>query len=161
MVFIDGMNFLRAWKSTCNERKLDRRTRWDALKLRNMLTILELDRTLVQIRYYSSTIAAKDARYLGYLKSVDPRGFHQFLERKGYRCVIGKNRVRHEECPLCNHEYPRVKEKGIDVAIALDMVIAGIEGKFDVAILVSGDADFIPATRLRSLRMRFLNISRL
>ena len=159
MVFIDGMNLLRAWKSTCEERNFDRRTRWDAIKLRDTLTILGLDQNLVQIRYYSSTISTKDARYLGFLRGVDPKGFHQFLERKGYKCIIGKNRVRHEDCPLCNQEYPRIKEKGIDVAIALDMVIAGIEEKFDVALLVSGDADFIPAIKILQDRGKTVEVA--
>ena len=42
-----------------------------------------------------------------------------------------------------------VKEKGIDVMIAVDMVhFAVIEPKCDKIILISGDADFIPAMDL-------------
>ncbi|RBQ18179.1 NYN domain-containing protein [Spongiactinospora rosea] len=37
------------------------------------------------------------------------------------------------------------QEKGIDVALAVDIVRMGIEGAFDVCALVSGDADLLPA----------------
>ena len=41
------------------------------------------------------------------------------------------------------------KEKGIDVWIAVDILnLAVIDNKCDVCILVSGDADFIPALEI-------------
>ncbi len=38
-------------------------------------------------------------------------------------------------------------EKGIDVAMAIDILQVGIEGTIDVAILVTGDGDFVPLVR--------------
>lgn len=40
------------------------------------------------------------------------------------------------------------QEKGIDVSLALDLVQATYEQRFDVAIIVSQDSDFGPAVRL-------------
>ncbi|MCJ7743021.1 MAG: NYN domain-containing protein, partial [Dehalococcoidales bacterium] len=39
------------------------------------------------------------------------------------------------------------KEKGIDVAMAVDALQIGLDGKIDVAVLVTGDADFVPLAR--------------
>ncbi len=39
-------------------------------------------------------------------------------------------------------------EKGIDVHIAIDMVHLASQNNYDVAILVSGDTDFLPAVKL-------------
>jgi uncharacterized LabA/DUF88 family protein len=39
------------------------------------------------------------------------------------------------------------REKGIDVQLAVDMVSMAYRGLFDVAALVSGDADLVPAVR--------------
>ncbi len=38
-------------------------------------------------------------------------------------------------------------EKGADVALAIDAMQVGLEGKVDITVLVTGDADFVPLTR--------------
>jgi uncharacterized LabA/DUF88 family protein len=37
------------------------------------------------------------------------------------------------------------KEKGIDVLLAIDMVLGAVQDRYDVAVLVSADLDLIPA----------------
>lgn len=41
----------------------------------------------------------------------------------------------------------KVHEKGVDVALAVDALKAGLSGTIDVAVLVTGDADFVPLLR--------------
>jgi uncharacterized LabA/DUF88 family protein len=38
-------------------------------------------------------------------------------------------------------------EKGIDIAMAVDVLQVGLEGKIDVAALITGDGDFVPLVR--------------
>jgi uncharacterized LabA/DUF88 family protein len=38
-------------------------------------------------------------------------------------------------------------EKGTDVALAIDALQVGIDGKIDIAVLVTGDGDFVPLVR--------------
>jgi uncharacterized LabA/DUF88 family protein len=38
-------------------------------------------------------------------------------------------------------------EKGVDIAMAIDALQVGLEDKIDVAVLVTGDGDFIPLVR--------------
>ena len=38
-------------------------------------------------------------------------------------------------------------EKGTDVALAIDALQVGLDGKMDIAVLVTGDGDFIPLAR--------------
>ena len=46
-------------------------------------------------------------------------------------------------------------EKGIDIALVVDMLSLGFHKAYDVAILVSGDGDFIPAVNvIKSLGLR-------
>jgi uncharacterized LabA/DUF88 family protein len=39
------------------------------------------------------------------------------------------------------------KEKGVDVALGIDALQAGLDGKIDVAVLVTGDGDLVPVVR--------------
>jgi uncharacterized LabA/DUF88 family protein len=39
------------------------------------------------------------------------------------------------------------REKGVDVALAIDALQVGMEGKIDIAVLVTGDGDLVPLAR--------------
>jgi len=39
------------------------------------------------------------------------------------------------------------REKGTDVALAVDALQVGLDGKIDIAVLVTGDGDFVPLAR--------------
>ncbi|MFH1786288.1 MAG: NYN domain-containing protein [archaeon] len=52
-----------------------------------------------------------------------------------------------KNCAECIGDFKK-KEKGIDVMIAVDMIEAAIKDKCDCCILLSGDADFVPALEL-------------
>lgn len=38
----------------------------------------------------------------------------------------------------------KVRQKGVDALIAVDMLVGAFSGLFDIAVLVAGDADFVP-----------------
>lgn len=42
-------------------------------------------------------------------------------------------------------EFERIREKGIDVKIATDLIAGAVDDKYDTAIIVSSDTDLIPA----------------
>lgn len=66
--------------------------------------------------------------------------------RKGYpRCPHCYERVMFCPRPECGLELSRTEEKGIDTAIATDMIRLAWEDAYDIAVLVSSDRDFIPA----------------
>ena len=39
------------------------------------------------------------------------------------------------------------REKGVDILLAIDALQVGLEGKIDIAVLVTGDGDFVPLAR--------------
>jgi uncharacterized LabA/DUF88 family protein len=49
-----------------------------------------------------------------------------------------------EHCPQCGKDMRGTEEKGVDTAIAVDMISLAWEGAYDVAVLVSADRDFVP-----------------
>ena len=38
-----------------------------------------------------------------------------------------------------------MREKGIDVKIATDLIVGAIDNKYDIAVVISSDADLVPA----------------
>lgn len=62
-------------------------------------------------------------------------------------------------CPHCNGTMERTIEKGIDTAIATDMISLAWEGAWEVGILVSSDRDHIPAVDfLTNKGLRVINV---
>ncbi len=42
-------------------------------------------------------------------------------------------------------EFSRLREKGIDVKLATDLIVGAVDNQYDTAIIVSSDSDLIPA----------------
>ncbi len=57
-------------------------------------------------------------------------------------------------CPLCGGKIKRTIEKGIDTAIATDMISLAWEEAWDLGILVSSDRDFIPVVEFLATKGR-------
>ncbi|MCK6462310.1 MAG: NYN domain-containing protein [Candidatus Pacebacteria bacterium] len=42
-------------------------------------------------------------------------------------------------------EFERLREKGIDVKLATDLIVGAVDNQYDTAVIVSSDSDLIPA----------------
>ncbi|MDP2924984.1 MAG: NYN domain-containing protein [Nanoarchaeota archaeon] len=131
IVFIDGSNFYHNSKSIIDKpSKIDFRCLSDFIC--NYFGL-----TLKQIRYYNAVPDITDDKVI-YYKHME------FLERLRKKGIIVKDRKLKKIKEL------KIKiEKGIDVMIASDMIRKTlVEKECKVCILVSGDADFIPAMEI-------------
>jgi uncharacterized LabA/DUF88 family protein len=97
------------------------------------------------------------------LKTPEGRKYHKWattwLDRQpGIQVKCFERRPKHPpKCPACHHPIPKCPhpscgadlvgtvEKGVDTAIATDMIRLAWEKAYDVAILASSDADLVPA----------------
>ena len=50
-------------------------------------------------------------------------------------------------CPTCKAAIRQTSEKGIDAAIITDLISMAFDDNYDIAVLVSGDADYAPAVQ--------------
>lgn len=138
-VFIDGQNLFHlarnAWGGSRN--RGTGRYSWpsyDVMKIALALTRRVPGRKLVETRFYTGV---PDPRF-----GPDERRSHDFWSNK-FRALrsagvyVYRGRV---------NRYGQ--EKGVDVSIAIDLVHATHERRYDTAILVSQDHDFGPAVSL-------------
>lgn len=121
------------------------------------------------IRWYASVPNIADGpgmyyRHMSFLEYLRKRGIKVItrkLQRLSSKEILEKKRDILDSLDLCENCKPIVesvfldlaeikkKEKGIDVWIAVDIIRLGIiEDRYDVCILISGDADFTPALNL-------------
>jgi uncharacterized LabA/DUF88 family protein len=106
---------------------------------RQILARLERDPLIKVVTGHIQTITAENPlaveikRYLANLRSV------RLPE------IVFKDLVRMADAKM---SVPVHREKGVDVALACDMVRFAKEELYDVAFLVSGDADFVPAINI-------------
>ena len=132
IVFVDGQNLYRqaknAWRAGDGVSSRYSWPSYDVEKLANALVAQTPGRRLVEIRFYTGVPKL----------SVNPH-WHAFwsnkirsLRRRGI--YVYRGRVNSGG-----------QEKGVDVSLSLDLVVAAYERRFDVAIIVSQDSDFAPA----------------
>ncbi len=136
-IFIDGRNFYHGSK---NIKK-------DGLKIRLQEIVDDLagSRELVTAFYYNALL---DKKY-------DPKTYkihNKFIDivRKfpRFKVVLCDSRKITEKDGSIRYD-----TKGDDVHLAHDLMIGAFDNLYDIAIIVSGDADFIPV--IKTIRKRF------
>lgn len=75
---------------------------------------------------------------------------HERRPKRPPRCPVCHEPIK--DCPKCGVRMAGTTEKGVDTAIATAMIRLAWEQAFDVAILVSSDADLVPAVKFLDLR---------
>ena len=103
--------------------------------------------------FIEALIHQKEQEYASY--KVVYAAWHQglFTSKKATPEQLRRDRNRHHDLMHAGVE-PRYLpmsetqgEKGIDVALAVDALRVGLGGTIDIAVLVTGDGDFVPLVR--------------
>ena len=128
-IFIDGSNLYH------NLKRYDIKTTFEEI-----IKKVETKREIVDIFYYTALLD----------KSIDEKRYNKhkkFLEKI--------KKIPNFNVVLCNLRKMILEDgsvdftiKGDDVYLATDLIKGAYENLYDVAIIVSGDADFIPAIKL-------------
>jgi uncharacterized LabA/DUF88 family protein len=128
MIFIDGSNLHWGIRGYNKEHQTNLKLNYSKL-----VSLLLRDRTLIRVMYYCS-------------QPIPPSrptqtGFFDYLRSLNIQVIEKALKIRTD--PTTNA--PRYVEKGVDVALATDLIGMAWEDAYDVAIIVSGDADFAGA----------------
>lgn len=128
-IFIDGSNLYH------NLKRFNIRTTFEEI-----IRKVETKRPVVDIFYYTALLD----------KSINEK---RYIEPKNFLDKIKK--IPNFHIVLCNLRKVILEDgsvdfiiKGDDVFLATDLIKGAYENLYDVAIIISGDADFIPAIRL-------------
>jgi len=162
IVFVDANNWYHNLKKYFNPGDID-------ISLISKFIAEKYNLEIIEIRWYISMPSIADGElmykkqrnFLGMLEKKGVKVITRKLQRLSNKEVLKKKKETIENLDLCNNCKPLVessfldlsdikrKEKGIDVWIAIDMVKKSIiDNECDVCLLISGDADFVPALEL-------------
>lgn len=105
---------------------------------------LRKDQTLVEVVYCTTLIKNDPDGQRNQLDFIDALKAH----RPGIKVVYGHYLAKDMECFHCGRVYTRHEEKMTDVNIACHLLTDAMDGRFDVALLMSGDSDLVPPVRM-------------
>lgn len=135
-LFIDGKNFYAGWRDATGGRDIDFR------KLSQWVVRAAGGNHLMSANYYTGVdtslpVTPVQERIDHFLSMLE--------EQPGYFVQRFAQRNRTQVCAGCGHSHTFSQEKEVDTTIVADMLRLGATGAFEIAVLLSGDADLVPA----------------
>lgn len=155
-VFVDGFNLYHSLKS------YNPRTRTCPYSQYRWLDLVSLCRNFVSLSdvidsvYYFTAIypgnpnKEQTPEYVKHISAAQLRHQHYIdaLESTGIvKTIKGKFLGKNKSCPICNNRYIVNEEKLTDVNIAVSILRSCVLDMHDIALVISGDNDMIPAYR--------------
>lgn len=149
MVFIDYQNFnigMRNYLSSIREKhfninylnfahELNKRLTIKSSLMKTYLFAYKPCKELMELPFYKN--------YYGWLSGVKNKPFFEVIE--------GSQEVRRasKDTPIDINDTSTytTQEKGTDINLAVNMLSKGYQNAYDIAILVSGDTDYIPVVK--------------
>jgi len=140
--FVDGFNLYHALNHFADGADHNRyhKYKWVSLTKLAMRYVMTPD-TLAGVDYFTTLATwdpAKVARHLLFIKAQ---------EDEGVNVIYGQFKRKDRFCNLCNKWYVSKEEKQTDVNIALRLFQLAVQGRYDKAIIISGDTDLLPAIK--------------
>lgn len=99
-------------------------------------TLAGVDRKLTEWRFYAAPVQQGSSQKERQLYSGQQKFFH--FVRRHRKGVLRLGRFQRDASG-------RLHEKGVDFLLAVDLVRLAAEDRYDVAVVLSGDADLVPA----------------
>lgn len=154
-VFVDGGNFYHLALKKMGLRDLD-------FSLEELTNHLIGSREIVPLgkRYYMGTVReiignsesqramAKQTKFFTTLRSYGWEIKTSKLRNRKEKIVIDERVDSYQDIlgkGITEIKVERSREKGIDVKLAVDLIVGAIDDRYDVATVISSDADLVPA----------------
>ncbi len=94
--------------------------------------------------------------FIGRIMTKDMKTPQEVINQRAFEDVLMSQNIILHSTPLSSSKHSEeVKEKGIDVTLALEAYELAFLKRFDICVLVTGDGDFVPLVRkLHTLRIK-------
>jgi len=128
LVLIDAENVWNSWRNYCNKHNLDEKV--DYVKLVDTLT---KDTNKLRAIFYDAVPETIPKSKKEFIKAMENNNIQVNTKILKHRKVI---------CSKCNAEIEKYVQKGVDIAIATDLLRHSFLKNCQICILVSGDEDY-------------------
>lgn len=144
MVFLDAGNLMGGWWTYCKQNgyvqinsKTNRLELTKKIDHEKLIKQLSVGTDFIRGYYYDSVEEPIDSK---------KQGFFDFLRSFSVTVVTKKLRFKSTECKHCKEKDVNIPyQKGVDVALVTDVMSLANEQAYEIAIIVSGDNDFVDA----------------
>lgn len=94
---------------------------------------------LTEVKYFTSRVKGPEPTRLRQSTYLDA-----LVQWGGVRVIEGQFLQGQLNCHNCGHTWPKHEEKMTDVNIATELLTDAFQGRFDLAVILSGDSDLTP-----------------
>jgi len=142
MIFIDGSNVFYDWKKAMSGKQLDIQKYIELVKLKYA------DVDVLRTYYFTSQTTTNGP----FLQQINKIPYTQVVTGRLQHKTIKIDPRAGIKCPKCNEDimntFVTQVDKGTDVNIAVEMLKHAYNKTYDVAILISRDADFAGVVKI-------------
>lgn len=169
-LFVDGSNFYHGLKENGLYAKFKYESLIKVLSTRYDIKNIFFYDALKNIQIEPSQYAKQQSFHASLKKSIP----NLLVRTRKLQYVFSNHKLEKAQqkanfCKQCNPKIKSflfnaglnrsTKEKGIDVLLVADMIKGAFQNQYDVALIASGDADFVPAVELvQVLKKKVVNI---
>ena len=147
MLFVDGRNLLGKLEDVFKSESVSLPL-WHTYNFKGLLDLVLRGIKIDERIFYFAKIKEHPETKAKSRKLIENRRLLKTqLERQGFRVVLSGAVRGHYATDPTGREALIFKEKGVDVSIAVDMVVAACDGNLRTAIIASSDSDLQPAIR--------------
>lgn len=145
MVFIDFQNFNISYNEHCTCKNLLRKSIDYCLLSKQLNNVLQLSSQVIKTYLFASKPCDQLLQLENYKKQYD--WLCKLKQSNYFEVIEGQQVIRRIDgidFDINNSKTYTTIEKGTDVNVAVQMLSKGFQNAYDIAILVSGDTDYIP-----------------
>lgn len=152
-IYIDGGNFYHLVLKKLKINELN-------FSFENFALFLANGRMITGKRYYVGTVREREGDPKTKVAMSRQTKFFTVMSSRQWIINTSKLRTRLEKIVIDERvkdykellnkgvqyiEFERTREKGIDVKLATDLIVGALDNQYDTAVVVSSDADLVPA----------------